>query len=315
MFKKRVVKKKGAIRRRNREDDDEGEDDSSKSLHETIQQTQKKQKILSRLPVASGKVSNESKEPSAEDDVDGNGVPPTTSILESKHKSAMEEFIQSQLGGSSEVQEAKEPMKSSLSDQGVESSEEALYQQLAVEAAAAVNKPQHDSENQDGDVGTGGAMLVGGTGLTEVILPASMSRLNAAKPGTSTRVLNKNTSLSSAVAPASDNARHSSGGGGLLPAKMFGTFAPRQTTSSNNADRSKADTGVQSTLNDVGTRADDMGDSERTGFQARGGASSSASQSTTYRSGKQEGGKSRYQRNNDDRAFSQFVGRERGRGF
>jgi hypothetical protein len=160
-------------------------------------------------------------------------------------------------------------------------------------------------------------MLVGGTGLTEVILPVSVrlaSTNNSQSKQPPSRVLNKNVGLSSAVGNSSSN-NDVAASTTLLPAKMFGTSAPRPMTSSNvgrdlSVKKGMGNSNAQGRpSNDDGGEVEVDGE-ERTGFQAyHQGSGSTTAQSTS--ANKTQDGKNRYHRSNDDRAFAQFVSRER----
>ena len=114
--------------------------------------------------------------------------PQQESIMEQKHKQALEQYVEEKLAGivGDKVVSANE--KALLAEQLAKSennsnkalSKEELYQQLAKAAEAMIGKNSSDEENavKEGDVGAGGAMLVSGTGLAEVVLPVEQ-RLKA----------------------------------------------------------------------------------------------------------------------------------------
>jgi hypothetical protein len=126
-------------------------------------------------------------------------------VLEIKHKQAMESYIQQKMkmGAANSDSNAEatnmdhDTTEHEIRQHATMLTKEQLYRELAVAAARLAGKTDHDNNNdssnnnaksgtttttdaRDGDVGAGGAMLVAGTGIAEVILPVD-ERLKTAK--------------------------------------------------------------------------------------------------------------------------------------
>jgi hypothetical protein len=164
---KKATKKRGAIRTNNRDNDDEEEEDSAL---DAIQSTQKRQKLmqstlykrgldanLTLKPVEPKKVveekstANDAEKSLYKTTFSSTENGPTETVMEQKHLSAMEEFINRRINPESTNEEDKD---------------EKGYTE--------------DSEQErEADMGAGGTML-GGTGIAEVILPVE-KRLQTAK--------------------------------------------------------------------------------------------------------------------------------------
>lgn len=168
-----------------REGDDE---EDAEDLHRRIRDTQRKHKILEALPVASGEEQPPSKRRffrsssshREEDDTQH------LTVLAQKHHRAMEEYIQTNMEGNAQDTKSETPTNMSSSDP-----ETKLYQELA--AATVPSKVLGGIEEDRG------TMLVGGTGLAEVILPKDKKFDNSKQLKTGVRY-SRNPNLSSAVA-------------------------------------------------------------------------------------------------------------------
>lgn len=182
MFKKKTLTKKRVMRRR---DDDEDDDDpQDDSVVQQIQQTRQKRRMLTAVQYKRGvdtvllsqkeQVVLE-KKPKAE--VGGPQVKTAAETskdgtLDGKHRHAMEAFIEERMGGKADdTANTKKPKASSVKPL----TEEALYMDLAASAARLSGKPLHEEVDEEK-----GAVMVGGTGIAEVILPVS-ERLKVAK--------------------------------------------------------------------------------------------------------------------------------------
>lgn len=177
-FKKKV-KKNGATRKRDSTEHDEEEQSQSHSTLETIQSTQKRQKLLQSTLYKRGLDANqtlqadvnvrkpkEEKVMTAQTSIDekegaifkttfsstATGEGQSETAMQRKHQSAMEEFISRNMNES-------------------QTKEEESREKFSAEA-----DPQQERE---ADMGAGGTML-GGTGIAEVILPVEQ-RLETAK--------------------------------------------------------------------------------------------------------------------------------------
>lgn len=174
MFKKRTIKKKAKnIRKGDDSSDDEKADDPTSVA---IEQAKKKRKLLETVQTKRGvdtadllhakpkAINNEDKRDpgSSSYDVSGGG-----GVLDQKHKREMEKYVNDKL-----KPEASQQEKSSVPDSTNKAkplSEEALYSEIAESARKLSGK---EVASVDADSGSGGAVLVAGTGIAEVVLPA-----------------------------------------------------------------------------------------------------------------------------------------------
>jgi hypothetical protein len=221
-----------------REDDD---DDDASAVQQAIQRTQKKQKILSSLPLTSsagcvhgdgyGEGGRRSKATSARTggggvlaDMNRQTITGELSILASKHQKNMEEFIEQQIAASTSTStklantggvDKSKGRRTGDDDDNVDTSvvtsgsleavqdEEDLYQQLARETYTGSQTTSNGIRQQDEDEGAGGAVLVG-SGIAEVILPVHERLASLDRPGRKTlgaNVRNKHVSSSSSAVP------------------------------------------------------------------------------------------------------------------
>ena len=186
-FKK--VTKKVKTRLRSREHDD---DDEDLSAMQTIEATRKKRKLLNEVLYKKGldvtlqapsetvvAAAVETTTPQKDLDVRmrsfaGGGGDATAEggVLQRKHQSAMEEFIQGKLKHSQE----KQPHEDSTTTANKNDTDK-LYAELASAAQKLAGIASSATTTGEADVGAGGAML-GGTGIAEVTLPADDRILN-----------------------------------------------------------------------------------------------------------------------------------------
>ena len=338
MFKKRSVNKakKQQLRKRQRTDDeDDANGEGDASVLAAIAKTQQKHKILSSLPMTSGGIGksttvvNSNTDEQQQDDQDQ-----PLSLLAQKHQQAMEEYINTNIDSSgsqrapgADEQKQQEP---SVTD------EAALYQELARQAAGQssgnsnVTNPSKTSVALDDDAGgSGGAVLVGGTGITEVTLPIQM-RLDSASGRSSNATklgsIQATSAISSAAPPQAFRGSSSTSNKSsikLLPSKMAATT---RNTNYTTASTSSQGAGASSSLSPQ-RQSEDNSDSKestsRMGFQmARGIVSSSTSQTNdgkkdnSYNQNRGSGGAYRQQHGStDDRVFKQFITRHRDQNF
>ena len=113
-------------------------------------------------------------------------------IMEQKHKQALEDYVEAKLADIAEdsVQKNQRDMNGTGGEQALVAlpttnqhqqpklTKEELYKQLAQTSESMAGRSTGNDNNNnntdaDGDVGAGGAMLVAGTGLAEVILPVN----------------------------------------------------------------------------------------------------------------------------------------------
>jgi Hepatocellular carcinoma-associated antigen 59 len=181
---------------------------SSTSLSERLSQVKKRRQILTDMQYKRGLNANVASQAAATihtdeaDDGDANKTQqgqtdaagpvftaPSTSkegVLQQKHKEAMEVFIRDRMSANNQQTAAEG--ESAASDMPAKSQpQSALYRELAQSAArmagasgntisdandASTSASRPAISTEDGDVGTGGA-LVAGTGIAEVLLPSS----------------------------------------------------------------------------------------------------------------------------------------------
>jgi len=196
MFRKPSKKKKPSKIRKREEEEDEEEDES---LQDKIRSTQKKQKILSSLPLVTGNPSKRaSKKSSSADVITPDNATGEMTVMEKKQHQLMQEYIEKEMGSNNPSSDTKD--NEDDEKEAVATDEEALYQQLAKEV---YSKRQYENQQVQEERG---AVLVGGTGLAEVILPASHAgNDNKSDQQSKNRVYRKDTS-SSAVPAKSSNA-------------------------------------------------------------------------------------------------------------
>ena len=350
MFKKRSLNKakKEQLRKRLKTDDDDADQDGEGdvSVLQAIAKTQQKHKLLSTLPLTSGGTGRSatvatSTDAAGRDDQtqrQGDQDQPL-SLLAQKHQQAMEDYIKSNInpGDSSGSQGVKDselqPAESSTSD------EAALYQELARQAAQQASSEKVTTNQSlsktsvalDDDAGgSGGAVLVGGTGITEVTLPLQM-RLDSAS-GKSSAVKKRSYPTSSAISSAAppqafqgNSSSSSKSSMKLLPSKMAATTRnTNNTTSSSQRDGAllslSSSTQPRPSQNDTTEPSQSQ---SRMGFQmARGVGSSSTSQahhgkndSNRDPADQSSGGRRQPHGSSDDRVFQQFLSRHRDQNF
>ncbi len=179
---KKFKKKKSKARLRSRKEEDDDEHDSS--AMDAIAQAKKKRKLLNEVlykkgldvtlkassDVAGAAVESTSSAKETDDATDrlrsfaGEGGDATAEggVLQRKHMSAMEDFIQEKLKQQNVGEEQEE-----TTDVTTNTATDKLYAELASES----QKLSQITQSGEGDTGAGGAML-GGTGIAEVTLPA-----------------------------------------------------------------------------------------------------------------------------------------------
>jgi hypothetical protein len=340
MFRKVPKKRKtGSSKARIRsgdDDDDNSDDEEATSIHQRIQQTQKKHKLLASLPMTTGEANDKPggkkrRFLSVTDESKTNAdMQHDMSVLDQKHQQAMEEFIKGKLDPSANEEE-KEASDKAANTSSIDP-ETALYQELA----ASTVPSQVLNASMDDDKDAKGAMLVGGTGIAEVILPKAATFDNNKNKAAGVRY-SRNPHLSSAVGGgASTTAKSDSkllpaGFRSMVPANKDQSQDPELRAphplskplsypnetfqSSDKADGTDKDKASAATTTNEPlvppTKSDDV-DESRPGFASRKGgkpASAAASATSTTNNTKPRG--HQYQR--DHAVFSKFVKRERGK--
>ena len=208
--------------RRKRTDEREAnkdEDDDDEAIGISIRKTMKKQKILASLPLTSsipkGKKSNgeDLNQPPV---ADASTTAAELTVLATKHVRNMEAYIEekmaAQTNGSSKNRQSQINALDENEATTETTNEEDLYRQLAREVTDSGgdqdqnnNKLAQQQPQNDGDQGDGGAALLVGTGIAEVILPATNHRPVALS---SNRVWNKNSNLLSSAVPEGERHKH-----------------------------------------------------------------------------------------------------------
>lgn len=205
MFKKKKIKAKG-LRKTRVDGDEEGASGETAnggapeeaSTMDAILQAKKKRKLLQSVqykrgldaaatmqaPVIRASVDDDQQQPAVQNkDLEerlkgsfsggtGGDFSSGDGVMERKHKSAMEEFIQQNLDSKGAAAAADEGKRIDRAQEPstVKELEKKLYQELASSAQALAGTDVKDEKTAEGDVGSGGAML-GGTGIAEVSLP------------------------------------------------------------------------------------------------------------------------------------------------
>ena len=199
MFRKpKGQKGKAAVRKRplKEEDDDEEEEEEASAIQQAIRQTQKKQKLLSSLPIATGTVKKHTSNDKTSEQQESSAGGGELSVLAQKHQQAMEDYIQNQLGGGAPhpSQTEEETSKTSTTPK---SDKAALYQEIVSQLYTS-EQPQQEEDR--------GAVLVGGTGMAEVLLPKTAATSNSKEDNTNRRlprIQNKN--LTSSAVPLEES--------------------------------------------------------------------------------------------------------------
>jgi hypothetical protein len=293
-------------------------------------------------------------------------------VLESKHKQAMESYIQQKMKlGAANAKEAanwnSNNNEGDDNDMGLDNKEkeirqhattltkEQLYRELAVAAARLAGKTDNEDNNgndnkknnasdstKDGDVGAGGAMLVAGTGIAEVILPVD-ERLKTHKD-TNESIQSRNQlkgKNKNAAAAAKSRNTSSTATGSSRPSAVPNRFFVPNTMQSFPQSRDAPATGAATTTatttspfqqtSAAATGTANAVDDDRVGFDAvkrqrdgsaAGASSSSTSKPTGQRTNQQgpqqqsstSSSNQQQQRNSkssDDRVFRKFVSRQR----
>lgn len=275
MFRKSSKKRPIKLRRKEEDDDDEEEEfDNNNNVQAKIRQTQKKQKLLSSLPVTTGNVKKRTvgDASTAAPQQLSSSSQGELSVLAKKHQQAMEEFIDENLQpNKGEDQEAEANESTELDSQA------ALYQELA-DATVKSQLTQDDDK---------GAVLVGGTGIAEVVLPSQQRQKNDTRVS---KVKNKNLGSSSAV--PTDTLVH-------LPAT---TQTPSIRSMTSTGPSNKLMDPVKSTVTPAAVEEPQpQEDDNRMGFAAYRGMDKKARPKTTP---------AQKSKRRDDQAFSKFIKRQ-----
>lgn len=291
--KPKQLKKPRVLRDDDDDDDDEGhvdgpiiDDEDQASIHERIQQTQKKHKLLASLPIASGEDKPKKRRYLTTTSTlveEENDETQDLTILAQKHKQAMDEYIQGQLtetpiGGN----DSKSSNKASIDP------ELALYQELAATTVPSKVLVEDDAK---------GAMLVGGTGIAEVILPKNFEFDTNRNSSAGVRY-SRNPNVSSAVAnPRGVEAKN------LLPAGFRSMVPEKIPVEVPPIQFSEAPTETMAQQAVVSTAVDDT----RPGFAVLVSKAKRPFSNVTTQSSKPRG----QHHEKDQQAFSKFVKRQR----
>lgn len=326
MFRKVSKKRKPSSNKsriRSDDDDDEADYAETTSIHHRIQQTQKKHKLLASLPIATGEGADKpgkksrffqssSAGESSSSSLAVGDAQQDMSVLAQKHQQAMEEFIKAKMDPSTNQEEAKKSSKTTTSTSSIDP-ETALYQELA----ASTVPSQILNPSADDDKDAKGAMLVGGTGIAEVILPKAVEFNNSKKNSAGIRY-SRNPQLSSAVGGGASSSKTDSN---LLPAG-FRSMVPSNKDQPEDPTPDATYKHSASATNEPtpSTKNKAEVDESRPGFAARyssrkggnatSGAAATGTATTTTTTRKPRG--KQYQR--DQEVFSKFVKRQRASG-
>lgn len=304
MFKKKQGKKPN-IRRRNNEDDGDdnpeknnGSENDPSSTHLQIQQKKKRRMVLESLQYRKGVSATRLLQKSPMEKLLDQQVDEKISddpnqregVLEQKHRIAMEEYIEENLGtfGTN-----KEDVADFRSDGSALNATEKLYAQLS-EAAMRLAGRSAESHPIDADVGAGGG-LVAGTGLAEVVLPMEerLATLEAtARAAKARKQPSSDTDLMKRLPSSKPNANP-------VPSRFSAPSRPKVLNDSATGQEGV----VEGTKNN-----EDVPDNDRVGFEAfrrqQAGETGSRHPNISHERG---------HRATDDRAYKNFVTKQRER--
>lgn len=196
MFKKKTIKKKPqAIRRRSSDSDDDSDNDDAAArdtatTQEKLAQTRKKRKLLTAAQYKRGvdtaqlltvQNSDATTATTQAGSVTKTGTAVKTAAetsrdgaLDRKHRQAMEAFIEQRMTMNNSTGKNEETTAVTATPQQQLLTEDALYMDLAAQAARLAGKEQQQQNEQAAaDQEERGAVLVAGTGIAEVILPVT----------------------------------------------------------------------------------------------------------------------------------------------
>ena len=319
MFRKRT-KKPGKNLRRKRTDEseannDDDEDDAATAI--AIRKTMKKQKILASLPLTSsipkGKSENGLSSDAKQAPAAGTAAP-ELSVLATKHVRNMEAYIEEKMAATQGSSDNHKPTSfneaQDSSSNGI-TSEEELYRQLAREVTdAGVDQDQKNGNSQqqaqnDGDQGDGGAALLVGTGIAEVILPTTQHKPVALPTN---RVYNKNNSMLSSAVPEGERHKHVLSNTTPKPFVKFQRNTGNATSAQNN-EGNPTSNHVEDTKQETLESA--TGSNARQGFDAFRGRTpapdTSAEGDTDSRNSKHSNNRWKTGKDRDDQVYSQFL--------
>jgi hypothetical protein len=192
MFRKPSKKRPAQLRRKRQEDEEDEEDEG---ISAKIQNTQKKLKLLSSMPLVTGEGSSISQRASTIQNTDTSSSNAEISVLAKQHQQAMKDYIEDELQKDKACTES--PNTTDPTQNAPTTSEQALYQELA--------KDLYSKENEAQDKDQHGGVLSGlTTGLAEVILPSRYSGSGSSSSKQQRNPVNK-TLNSSSAAPLSEN--------------------------------------------------------------------------------------------------------------
>lgn len=245
-------------------------------------------------------------------------------ILELKHQQAMERYIQQQIAGSSSntgdsaVGEAVDTAQLGLAAAaaGQDWTKEQLYRALAHQSAALAGKSVTKEAVVDGDKGAGGAMLVAGTGIAEVVLPVQ-SRLEMAQE-TSAAVRTRTSTATTTTTIRSNSAGGSSGRTAPPASAVPNRFSvpTMQFFPGTRPTNSAAAVATAAAEAAAVAAANDTVDSNRVGFaaarQQHGGQAAGTTGATGTASQSQAQTRNpKVLRASDDRVYKKFMTRQR----
>ena len=297
MFRK--VKSKAKVRRRTYEEEDDGEVDDDPQ--DRIRATQKKQKILASLPMAAdGNHKKKSRFGSHNNQEEEEEDKANLTVLEQKHKQAMEAYIESNLSPSANA--ASKPAEATAAPKETLDPERALYQELA--AATVPSQILNQVEVNEAK----GAMLVGGTGIAEVILPKKTNTASAVPSGIR---YSRNPNLSSAIDMSGQQEKNQRDhqAEAPLPSAGFRSMVNQNSTTTTEEEGRRPQQEETNETADPAPPQQQQPDDDRPGFDA-------LYHPKTTADAKPKQDKPRGQQfNKDHEAFSKFVKKQRETGF
>jgi Hepatocellular carcinoma-associated antigen 59 len=332
-------------------DADEDEAQATSTLQQ-IEQTKKKRKLLTEAQYKRGVGADEllqqtddrkmGERADAEEDAGDDGAPSDVAdgknkksnvatsrdgILEQKHSEAMAKYIEEQMMGekaktaAGQAESSTQDDETTSSKQAVLLTKDALYAELAVTSQRLAGKMDNNADQQadnaattisTDDLGSGGAVLVAGTGIAEVILPVE-ERLQVARETKRAQQQHQQKRAAARKAAAAASAAGTSAVVAPrppgLPNRFYIPSRPPQTMTADHG----ANRGTEEPLVAAASAVDD----DRLGFEARqrqkegpggGGTGKKPSSSSSSSSAPPLHHRDRA---NDLRVYRNFVSRER----
>ena len=325
MFRKRTKKPGKNLRRKRTEESETNEaDEDDEAIGIAIRKTMKKQKILASLPLTSsipkGKSESGLLSDAKKSEASSSAAPAELSVLAKKHVRNMEAYIEEKIAATQQQQQQQTNGSSANHPDSVLNatdatnseamSEEDLYRQLAQEVTDAAGGGQASADNphqqqQQGEAdGESGAALLVGTGIAEVILPATQHK--PMPVSTNHRVYNKNNSMLSSAVPEGERHKHVLS---KTTPKPFVKFRNSNTNALSSSSSQSNNEGNNHENNQEETQQTATSSATRQGFDAFRGKAPAPDASASDGDNKDNNNKQRWKtgKDRDDQVYSHFL--------